>query len=63
MNVIFKFKLRFVRFINFIFFTVFTLFFMHHVWDVFRVLSGRTFVFGLHTKKVKNFFKTLKSKT
>ena len=34
-----------------------------HVWDVFRVLSGRTFVFGLHTKKVKNLFKTLKRKT
>ena len=29
----------------------------YRVWDVFRVLLGRTFVFGLHTKKPKNLKK------
>jgi len=29
----------------------------YRVWDVFRVLLGRTFVFGLHTKNLKTFKK------
>ena len=28
----------------------------YSVWEVFHVLFGRTFVFGLHTKKPKNLF-------
>jgi len=32
----------------------------YHVWDVFHVLLGHTFVFGLHTKNLSNL-KTLKT--